>query len=40
MGSWAVADVGANISYFLAVKMSTPTMVALAEPCLPVLQVE
>lgn len=40
MGSWHVADVGANISYFLLVKMSRAVMLAFAEPCLPVLACE
>lgn len=34
------ADVGQVSSYFLFVKISTPTIVALADPCFPGLAVE
>jgi hypothetical protein len=35
-----VDEVGAVSSYFLLVKISIPTMVALADPCFPGLAVE
>lgn len=39
-GTLTVAAVGQVSSYFLFVKMSTPTMVAFADPCFPGLAVE